>query len=441
MKQEYLISYSQQNKNIPVGILTYEQPQNIKEGFIQSYKFSSGNYTFIYDELWLENGFQLSPDLRLKKGIVYNHYKLPLAIQDILPDLWGREVLNSYLNRKLDDLDLLLGVDDELRLGALRISSLEKPDLFLGKSDDITIPKMIDLSKLKKITQKIENHQATIKEAKKLLGVGSSLGGSVPKFVVKKDNAYYLAKFKSKKDDVNTPIWEGVALTIAKNAGIQVPEHDVLKLSKEDNDFVLLVKRFDRDKFLNRIHFVPLRTLVGITDPNQNFSYEELAEVIFMNLSRENIKDPLEMWKRCLLNALIQNVDDHILNHGFLKTKEGWKLSPAYDIVPFLKPENFKRWPHSIAFTRNHFEPTLDNLLLLGKQSFNLKEDEMKEHINIIVQSISSWKMLAKEYGASSKEITMMKSCFENELIQESENMFNAKNIAKQTKSLKLNKL
>jgi serine/threonine-protein kinase HipA len=28
------------------------------------------------------------------------------------------------------------------------------------------------------------------------------------------------------------------------------------------------------------------------------------------------------------------NTDDHLRNHGFILTKEGWILSPAYDLNP-----------------------------------------------------------------------------------------------------------
>lgn len=30
----------------------------------------------------------------------------------------------------------------------------------------------------------------------------------------------------------------------------------------------------------------------------------------------------------------ISNTDDHLRNHGFLLTKEGWRLAPLYDINP-----------------------------------------------------------------------------------------------------------
>ena len=46
--------------------------------------------------------------------------------------------------------------------------------------------------------------------------------------------------------------------------------------------------------------------------------------------------DAEELWCRIALTILITNVDDHMLNHGFLHAvKNQWRLSPAFDINPF----------------------------------------------------------------------------------------------------------
>jgi hypothetical protein len=47
--------------------------------------------------------------------------------------------------------------------------------------------------------------------------------------------------------------------------------------------------------------------------------------------------DAEELWRRIALTILITNVDDHMRNHGFLHVeKNQWRLSPAFDINPFL---------------------------------------------------------------------------------------------------------
>jgi serine/threonine-protein kinase HipA len=40
------------------------------------------------------------------------------------------------------------------------------------------------------------------------------------------------------------------------------------------------------------------------------------------------------MFGRIALTILINNVDDHWRNHGFLRRGEGWPLSPIFDVDP-----------------------------------------------------------------------------------------------------------
>jgi serine/threonine-protein kinase HipA len=42
-----------------------------------------------------------------------------------------------------------------------------------------------------------------------------------------------------------------------------------------------------------------------------------------------------QLFKRLVFNILCNNSDDHLRNHGFLHhAGQGWRLSPAFDIVP-----------------------------------------------------------------------------------------------------------
>lgn len=43
-----------------------------------------------------------------------------------------------------------------------------------------------------------------------------------------------------------------------------------------------------------------------------------------------------ELWRRIAFSILITNVDDHLVNHGFLHVDRGQRrLAPAFDINPF----------------------------------------------------------------------------------------------------------
>lgn len=39
-----------------------------------------------------------------------------------------------------------------------------------------------------------------------------------------------------------------------------------------------------------------------------------------------------ETFRRVLFSVCISNTDDHLRNHGFLYTKAGWTLSPAFNL-------------------------------------------------------------------------------------------------------------
>ena len=53
-----------------------------------------------------------------------------------------------------------------------------------------------------------------------------------------------------------------------------------------------------------------------------------------------------ELWRRIAFSILITNVDDHLLNHGFLHVGRGlWRLAPAFDINPFPeRVRELKTW-------------------------------------------------------------------------------------------------
>ena len=93
------------------------------------------SYSFEYDESWLSNPerFAIDPELPLFRGRQYSaSQKLFGVFQDASPDRWGRTLLQRKEGilarkegrkaKKLSDSDYLLGVCDEARMGALRLS-------------------------------------------------------------------------------------------------------------------------------------------------------------------------------------------------------------------------------------------------------------------------------------------------------------------------------
>jgi serine/threonine-protein kinase HipA len=67
----------------------------------------------------------------------------------------------------------------------------------------------------------------------------------------------------------------------------------------------------------------------------------ELAEFIIRKSANVN-QDLEELFRRIVFSICVSNTDDHLRNHGFLLTPNGWKLSPAYDVNPNPKGTGLK---------------------------------------------------------------------------------------------------
>ena len=193
--------------------------------------------TFEYDTSWLaqRERFSLEPALKLGPGPFHAPSGKPLfgAIGDSAPDRWGRVLMRRAERRRADhegrrprtlrEIDYLLMVDDEVRLGALRFAEREGGP-FLAEPDPRRIPPLIDLPQLLSATERVLSGTDTGEDLRLLLAPGSSLGGARPKASVRDRGGHLaIAKFPNQGDEVNTVLWEAVALTLAAKADISVP--------------------------------------------------------------------------------------------------------------------------------------------------------------------------------------------------------------------------
>jgi serine/threonine-protein kinase HipA len=59
-----------------------------------------------------------------------------------------------------------------------------------------------------------------------------------------------------------------------------------------------------------------------------------------------------------VFNVLTGNTDDHLRNHGFLRVRDGWRLSPAYDLNP--NPKAFAARAHILPILPGNHHPALE---------------------------------------------------------------------------------
>jgi serine/threonine-protein kinase HipA len=151
-------------------------------------------------------------------------------------------------------------------------------------------------------------------------------------------------------------------------------------------------------------------TLLGYSDGadyTDGVSYLEMSE--FLLQRGNNVTSELEqLWRRILFNILISNTDDHLRNHGFLLTKSGWQLSPAYDMNP-------NEFGTGLKLNINESNNDLDvSLALEVAKYFKLSEENSNRILNEMQKSLKDWSKVAKHFGIGNSEIELTKNAFKN---------------------------
>ncbi|WP_304976250.1 HipA domain-containing protein, partial [uncultured Muribaculum sp.] len=113
-----------------------------------------------------------------------------------------------------------------------------------------------------------------------------------------------------------------------------------------------------------------------------------------------------ELYRRVAFYIIIGNSDDHFRNHGFLLTRKGWELSPAYDINPTLADNQ------SLLINRTTSESDL-NILLASAGDYMLSHDKAKGIITEVKTAMKSWRTEARRLGLPQRDIDMFAPRFD----------------------------
>ena len=380
------------------------------------------SYSFEYDREWLKKTslkITLDPELMPYSGRQYPFGKTIFGLfSDSSPDRWGRVLMNKRERilaekegrkpAKLYDSDYLLGVYDETRLGGIRFKT-EPNGAFLSDDKETAAPPWASLRTLEEASRNFENEDIALSEKwlNQLIRPGSSLGGARPKAtVIDPKEQLWIAKFPSRNDENDSGAWEMVTHDLAEICGLHVPEAKLEKFSKLGSTY--LVKRFDR--ILNkRVHFASAMTLLGKTDgasAAEGTSYLDIAAFI-KSYGAQPKRDLIELWKRIVFNMAVSNTDDHLRNHAFIFTENGWRLSPLYDVNPV---------PYGDELSLNVDEA--DNsinidLAIETAVRFGLsRTDATNDAKDILVIVRENWEKLAIAYGLSRRLIEEMRPAF-----------------------------
>lgn len=396
--------------------------------------------SFQYDRSYLARAdrYALSPDLPLVASRTWTSANSNLfgAFADASPDAWGQKLVeaNNAVQRRhgldvprgLGDFDFLIGVSDNTRMGALRIAELDRTARvgaaqpgaglnWLGPnaSQDTEVE---SLGRTLRVAGRYEARQASDEEIEYLAGIATSPGGARPKANVwREDGSLALVKLPHSKDgDIDIEGWEAVALTIAKNAGVQTPQFAAVRAS--ENKSVLVVDRFDRlanAGSIQRRGYMSAATALGIGkhDDNPRITYEQFADTI-AETSGSATEDLREMYARIALTVLINNVDDHWKNHGFLRVAGGWRLAPVFDVNP--SPRHGVIYSRAISDNDDPRNRHIRNLHAVA-DAFRLTGDQSAEIISGVASAVREWPDIARNIGIPENQFEEMSAAFDEE--------------------------
>lgn len=376
--------------NVKAGALVAADPDNVS-GALQ------GQFRYASEYLEHPQAFPLDP-LHLPLSTENFEADRPQAgvhgvFEDSLPDDWGRRLMIcrhnlGRSNQRVPDLLRLLGNQG---LGALSYVTKDRPEI---KTTGVSNRHLQELAEL---SEKFEKDPATTgdDELSLLFQAGSSPGGARPKALVEDEYGSYLAKFASARDQMDVVSLEAAAMELSRRAGIETAETELLQLGSRK---CLLVKRFDINETGGRNHLISMQSLLK-ADGYYNAGYRDLAEMI-KHVSTQPGQDLHRLYRQMVFNIMIGNTDDHLKNFLILHDHTGWRLSPAFDLIP------------NIGFNREHIlhigfdnRPLNIDTLLAEAKYFGIKRQQQAVDVIQEVQSaISGWPKIFSEFDVQEKD-------------------------------------
>jgi serine/threonine-protein kinase HipA len=291
------------------------------------------------------------PELPLVAGAQRPPGRLTIAgcLRDSGPDSWGQRVILArhvgHPDSGVSELGLLTYL---LESGSDRIGALD----FQASASDY-VPRTTSSATLEELMSAAADLEAgrvlplPLAEA---LTRGTSIGGARPKVLLTDGSRSLIAKFSSTTDIRPVVKAEGVAMELARRAGLTVAPTEFTRVAGKD---VLLVERFDRPGGGERRHLVSALTILGLDEfvDARYGSYADLADRI-----RKSFTDPAatlrELFSRIVFNILVGNTDDHPRNHAaYVNPDSSLTLTPAYDICP--QPRSVPQANQAMAIGRN----------------------------------------------------------------------------------------
>jgi hypothetical protein len=442
---------------LPVGMLTFHEVMNPKTGQLEvigtQFRYLR-NYT----------GPALDPVNLNYKEAGTRSFKLPRSLResglfrvfsDALPGTWGRRQLCREFPEtvNMNDVQLLHWLASGKHTPSSKGGGRSAGALtFFTKNPGIETPlttiKAVDDVRVKSIRQLAG---VAVNFSEHELAASLVHGGARPKTTfhdvsgeVGPRGRHYLVKFGSpvspglgsgprantitntsaSADAFNYARVEHSVLELAKHAGIDSIRSVVIKVSCKGRHVadLYLAERYDRVSENEesaadvRLHRVSALT---VTDPDRvtaqdKGDYLDIARAI-RKVSTQPEIDIRQLLRRVMFNVAINNSDDHLKNFEFVHVPpgvlgtlggaEGWRLAPAYDLLPNDQP-----YPQTTQIAgMNHGSLSVDFVDRIAA-AFGVPAGEAVQMRNEVVMALAQWREVFERNGCSKIDIDYMQA-------------------------------
>ncbi|MDO9112438.1 MAG: HipA domain-containing protein [Polaromonas sp.] len=346
---------------------------------------------------------------RIKGMSFQSNGGIPGVILDAAPAGYGADRLKAVAKRELNVLELLqAGLADGA--GAIEVcADIDR------KIDTWRPPAIKDLMDR---VEELEDTAPASRAIRRLLeDESTSAGGERPKVTVQDGERLWLAKMQDRGDVPHLPAKEFVVMDLAREAGLSVPQIQLLGDGKRK---VYLIERFDRggSPFKpTRMHYASAHTILGLDGSgdhdNPRRSYLVIADMLRRWQKKAgHVGDLHELWRRMAFNALVGNTDDHPRNHAFIFSKGVWRLSPAFDITPQPKTAGLlslacdeygsrECTPERLLRSASHFELDMESAVAWLTRAATLVASEWAKRMHAVNVDADAIKYVAPAFKLS----------------------------------------
>lgn len=374
------------------------------------------SYQFAYTEEWKQNGFAVSPHLKLneslKSGVIRRF------LENLIPEGKGLEDITQFAHISKNNTFAILKAIGYDTSGALMFGEYAQNQKALFRA-------ISDAEIAERITN-IEEKSIAIwdkKERLSLAGVQEKLPVIIKEGQVGLGDgslsSTHIMKFQTKKH-ANIVVNEFFCMKLAQKINLNVAEVELYRFAEHP---VLMVKRFDRVYRENRVERLHVIDGCQMLDLSSSYKYERnfgsgrdvkgiregasFAKLFkSADLCEVPAKAKLEMLQWSIYNLIIGNSDAHGKNFSFFVNETGITPTPYYDMLCILVHDGVE---HDLAMAYgDEFHP--DEV-----KAYQLREfaDTIDIHYKLVSQSIdkiaslilkaleddifSSYTLLAKE--------------------------------------------